>query len=202
MKRFIIFCLVFALSSISLPEAQSASSSSNLEAQILLLREKVSLQVEKVRRSREQADDQMALARIRIADQLSRAEESLLVQIELLDRLREQLHEQVTETDSTIEQLKSDRSLVLDKAIIEVEEQIGQTNSLIEQTRILKDSFDKESCVKASPPVSPAPAAPSDVSPPEPPTDRDTTAGATSFKTESFPVEPATAPYFPLAGSG
>lgn len=204
MKRLIIFCLVFALSSVSLPVANSASTASAVEAKILLLKEKISQQVEKVRYSREQADGQMALARIRVANQLSQAEENLLLQIEVLDRFREQLRDQVTETNAAIEQLKTDRVLVLDKAIMDVEEQVRQTNDLIEQTRILKESFEKESSVKQNEPVLSGPTASSSATPQEPAQVTDSTAtGTSSFQPEFFfPVQPATAPPLSPTGSG
>lgn len=83
------FLTVFALLAAHAPDAVFA------QCGIGPLRAQIEAQIEQIRLARERLSDSMTLAGMRIELQLALAEEDLAVQIERLERYREQLQEQI-----------------------------------------------------------------------------------------------------------
>lgn len=140
MKQLIAICLTVVLVSAGLPALAQTSSGFGLSIQQLT--EQVQAQIEKIRLAREQSEIQMSLARIRIAQQLERAEGELARQVEQMARLQGQLAEQLFQTEITAESLKNDIAVQLRIAASQIAQQIELTNDLIARLGILKDTVD------------------------------------------------------------
>jgi len=70
--------------------------------QIDKLKTTIQTQIERIKNARDLTDAQIDLARLRIGEQIKRSEEDLALQVEQLERLKEQLQEQKTLADQTV----------------------------------------------------------------------------------------------------
>lgn len=109
------------------------------DSTIRLLQEQITLQLERIRVAREKADNQMSLARIRIDEQLRRSGEDLAVQIEALERLREQLGEKTRQTEQNISLWKEESAHLFSGALTDIASQINQTNELIGRLNTIRN---------------------------------------------------------------
>jgi TolA-binding protein len=164
MKELIAICLalVVVLSGLT----AFGQTASGFDLTIQQLTEQIQAQIERIKLAREQADAQMSLARIRIAQQLTRAEEDLTRQVEQLEQLQEQLAQQVIQTDETAERLKNDIGVQLRNAVSQVAAQIKLTNELIVRLETLRDTVDDNPSAGSDPGQSWATPAGASTSPP------------------------------------
>jgi hypothetical protein len=102
------------------------------------LGEQLEVQIERTKAIRDKADTAVNLARLRIAQQLERSQEELSQQLELLQRLRDQLAEQINQAQVTAQQLQSAWSERLRKAAGDVENQISILNTLLNRMDALR----------------------------------------------------------------
>ncbi len=127
----------------------------DLEAKITVLREQIERQIELIKEAREKADTSMSLAAIRVAEQLTKSEEELAAQVEMLDRLREQLRDQIDAAREAAAGLNQDWGQMLSQAAAQIDAQIQQTNSVIARMRQLRESVgedpDTGTCPKTTP---------------------------------------------------
>jgi hypothetical protein len=163
----------------------SASNFTGADVKIDAIKQTLEVQLERIRNAREKADTQMSLAKIRIAERLRLSSEELTRQLEVLDRLREQLSAGSGESQQAIDQFKTNWGGLLETAFSEINSQVAQTNSLISQMEALRDSFDDS---PASLSYSQTPQAPQLFSTSEPPTTIDFSAPATTTPTLTTPT--------------
>lgn len=128
----------------------------DLEAKITVLREQIERQIEIIKEAREKADTSMSLAAIRVAEQLIRSEEELAAQVEMLDRLREQLRDQVDVAQEAMAGMKQDWAQMLSQAAAQIDAQIKQTNSVIDRMRQIRESVGADSETGSWPKSTPA----------------------------------------------
>ena len=138
----------------------SASNFTAADVKIDAIKQTLEVQLERIRNAREKADTQMSLAKMRIAERLRLSSEELNRQLEILERLREQLSAGSGESQEAIDQFKTDWAGLLQTAFAEINSQVGQTNSLISQMDALKDSFDDSPASTPTLPYSQTPQAP------------------------------------------
>ncbi len=86
----------------------SASNFTAADLKIDAIKQTLEVQLERIRNAREKADTQMSLAKMRIAERLRLSSEELTRQLEILERLREQLSAGSGESQQAIDQFKSD----------------------------------------------------------------------------------------------
>jgi hypothetical protein len=133
-------CLTFiALTTIG--SSASAADFTAADLKIDAIKQTLEVQLERIRNAREQADTQMSLARMRIAERLRLSSEELARQLEVLERLREQLSAGTGDSQEAIDQLKSNWAQLLATAFAEINSQVSQTNDLISQMETLRNSF-------------------------------------------------------------
>jgi hypothetical protein len=141
MKTALLLSLILAVIATSNTAAQ-ASGTIGIDSKIGQMKQDLQIQVERIRRARENASTQMTLARIRIAEQLRRSEEDLSRQIESLERFREQMADQKSETDQAVAQMQKDWKQFIQQGFSDLDSQMRETNNLITQMETLRDRFD------------------------------------------------------------
>ena len=166
----------------------SASNFTAADLKIDAIKQTLEVQLERIRNAREKADTQMSLAKIRIAERLRLSSEELTRQLEVLDRLREQLSAGSGESQQAIDQFKTNWGGLLETAFSEINSQVAQTNSLISQMEALRDSFDDSPVSTPSLSYSQTPQAPQLFSTSEPPTTIDFSPPATTTPTLTTPT--------------
>lgn len=199
MKRMLFNIVLLAALATPLGTA-GAAEQINFDERLTQIREKIASQIEEVRAAREKADIQMELARVRVAEQIRRSEESLILQVEMLDRLREQLQDQMTETKRAIDKMRQDRVLTIGKTLMDIEAQLRQTTGVIERMKFLREGIDKEEGNVGEQPgilssLSGSAAKPSEVA-------AGAAQGSCPFRLQPFPETPATFPGISPAGPG
>ncbi len=191
MIRLLVASLIFIpfiLSSSNVSGQSFAASDLKIDA----IKQTLEVQLERIRNAREQADTQMSLAKMRIAERLRLSSEELTRQLEILERLREQLSAGSGDSQQSIDQFQSDWKSLLEAAFAEINSQVAQTNSLITQMEALKDSFEASSAstpTSSNPQTSPAPQV---FSPSETPTTTDLSLPTITTPTLTTPTAPST----------
>ena len=141
MKKFLAACLAFA-AFIVIGSTVLAADFTAADLKIDAIKQTLEVQLERIRNAREKADSQMSLARIRITERLRLSSEELTRQLEVLERLREQLSAGTGDSQQAIDQLRSNWAGLLETAFAEINSQVGQTNNLISQMEMLKNNFE------------------------------------------------------------
>ncbi len=141
MIRLIRFCsnlIVFII----ICSSVSASDFTAADLKIDNIKQALELQLERIRNATEKADAQMSLARMRIAERLRLSSEELARQLDLLERIRDQLSDGTGGSQQAIDQFKNDWTQLLQTANAQINSQLNQTNDLINQMDALRDSFE------------------------------------------------------------
>jgi hypothetical protein len=129
MKRALFACIILTLTVTVAPFAYVQAA--GVEDKIRQTKEKIEAQIEKIKEAREKADSEMALAKMRIGEQLRKSQEDLSRQLEILERFREQLADQKSETAAALSDMQTNWASMIDKAFSDVDSQIEATNSLL-----------------------------------------------------------------------
>ncbi|MBI5248121.1 MAG: hypothetical protein HY912_01390 [Desulfomonile tiedjei] len=142
MTKVRLGCLisVIAITVISSARAQSPE----VQGKIRQTQQKIDAQIERIRQARELADSEMALAKIRIGEQLRKSQEDLARQTENLERLREKLAEQKSETSASVSDIRNNWSEMIDKAFSDVESGIQDANSLINKMQRIGEEIQED----------------------------------------------------------
>jgi len=140
MKKLLAACLTF-IAFMIIGSSVSAADFTAADLKIDAIKQTLELQLERIRNATEKADTQMSLARMRIAERLRLSSEELTRQLEVLERLREQLSAGAGDSQQTIDQFRNDWTQLLATAFTEINSQVSQTNSLISQMETLRNSF-------------------------------------------------------------
>jgi uncharacterized membrane protein YccC len=190
----------------------SSVSASNLTASDLkidAIKQTLEVQLERIRNAREKADTQMSLAKMRIAERLRLSSEELNRQLEILERLREQLTTGSGDSQQSIDQFKNDRTDLLQAAFAEINSQVTQTNNLITQMETLRDNFEDSSSPNptlsdsqtSQPPQSFSPSGLPTITDFSPSTTTTTTLTTPTLTTPTFTTPTLTTPTVPSTGS-
>ncbi len=150
MKEALFTCLIHVIAIAVISSAQAQSS--EVENKIRQTQQKIDAQVEKINQARYQADSEMALAKLRIGEQLRRSQEDLARQTDILERYREQLAEQRADTEAALAEIRKSWSGQIDQAASEVEAGIQYTNSLINKMQTVNKDISDEAIGKDSAP--------------------------------------------------
>ena len=140
MTKLLAACLTFIAFTI-IGSSASAADFAAADLKMDAIKQTLELQLERIRNAREKADTQMSLARMRIAERLRLSSEEMARQLEVLQRLREQLSEGTGDSQQAIDQLRSNWAGLLDTAFAEINSQVSQTNDLISQMEALRNNF-------------------------------------------------------------
>lgn len=108
---------------------------SSYDMGLTTLKEKIATQIERIKATRESADNQISVAKVRVEEQMVRSEEQLALQLESLEQLKEQLRTKSSEADLSIKRMTTDLSSFSGSALKDIEEQIVQTNLMLEKIR-------------------------------------------------------------------
>ena len=109
--------------------------------QIDKLKTTIQTQIERIKNARDLTDAQIDLARLRIGEQIKRSEEDLALQVEQLERLKEQLQEQKTLADQTVTRMKTDLLTISTTALGNIDDQLNQTANLLERMRKIREEI-------------------------------------------------------------
>jgi hypothetical protein len=135
---------------VTIGSSVSAADFTAANLKIDSIKQTLELQLERIRNARENAQNQMSLAKMRIAERLRLSSDELTRQLEILQRLQEQLGYGSGGSQQTIDQFRSDLAQLLATASAEINSQVSQTNLLIRQMETLRDSFESSSGTTAT----------------------------------------------------
>lgn len=121
-----------------------AQQASDVLARIQSLKTEIQKQIEKIKTSRDSTDSQLTLARLRIGEQIRRSEEDLAVQLEGLQRLRDQIKEQTGQAEQTVTRMKTDLSTLSTSALSDIETQLSQTIDLLNRMKRIREEVTGE----------------------------------------------------------
>jgi hypothetical protein len=136
--------LIIGLIAACLAPNANASELETIEAKIQQLKESVESQVERMKLIRERSANEMGLVRARIEGQLSRSQDGIAVQLAALERLREQLGDDVTGAKRAVGQFQGNIKMSMDNSVLEIDRQIRETNSLLRQMELMKQKIAEE----------------------------------------------------------
>jgi chromosome segregation ATPase len=123
--------------------AFTAQAQQTLDAltQIDKLKTNIEVQIERIKSARDLTDSQLSLARLRIGEQIERSEQDLALQMEKLERLKEQLQEQQLLADKAVNAMKTDVLTISTTALGNIDEQLKQTINLLEQMKKIREEI-------------------------------------------------------------
>lgn len=121
-----------------------AQQASDVLARIQSLKTEIQKQIERIKTSRDSTDSQLTLARLRIGEQIRRSEEDLTVQLEGLQRLRDQIKEQTGQAEQTVTRMKTDLSTLSTTALSDIETQLSQTIDLLDRMKRIREEVTGE----------------------------------------------------------
>jgi hypothetical protein len=124
----LILAVAVVMGAVSLSAEAFASDSKAME-----LKRKAEAQIERVKAARERADARITLSKIRSSVQSRRAQEDLIRQVEMLDRIREVMQDQMMESVQSGNPPSSEAMSQLSIAMAQLDAQIAQTRVLINQ---------------------------------------------------------------------
>jgi hypothetical protein len=137
------FAKAFALVGAIWLGASMAQAQQTVDAltQIDKLKTTIQTQIERIKNARDLTDAQLDLARLRIGEQIKRSEEDLALQVEQLERLKEQLQEQKTLADQTVTRMKTDVLTISTTALGNIDDQLNQTANLLDRMRKIREEI-------------------------------------------------------------
>lgn len=203
MTKLLAACLTFIAFTI-IGSSASAADFAAADLKMDAIKQTLELQLERIRNAREKADTQMSLARMRIAERLRLSSEEMARQLEVLQRLREQLSEGTGDSQQAIDQLRSNWAGLLDTAFAEINSQVSPTNDLISQMEALRNNFQDPQASNPTLSVSPSPqtfGASQTFSPSGPLPTTDLSPTVPPAPTSTAPTIVSTAPTAPATGS-
>lgn len=114
-------------------------------AKLKQIEQQLEAHLEKVKHSREAADQSVLLAKMRIGRELKRSEEELERQIEILGRLKEQIQDQVSEMPASLVQYRKDWNQALNNAISGMTSQVRDAGRLMKKMESIRAKVEDES---------------------------------------------------------
>ena len=137
MKKLLALNIII-LVAICLPDSGICQASNTYDLGLGSIKEKISSQLEKIKATREYTDNQIALAKNRVDDEILRSEEKLALQLESLDLLKQDLQTQSLASESSIQKMSSELSSFSKGAMRDIEDQIALTKSMLERLKGLR----------------------------------------------------------------
>jgi len=144
MKTILTICFVVTLACGITVQDSRASDFTSLDSRIRQIRGSVEIQIERIKGAREKSDNEMSLARIRLAEQLRRSEEDLYRQVAALERFHEQLANQVTEAKGAMAGYQKNWKSPMEQALADIEAQVRDTNALMAQMESARNDLDPQ----------------------------------------------------------
>lgn len=160
MKYFVTALSLVTLLAIILPGSALCQTVS-IAAMLHQLESQLESQLEKIKYAMDAADRSTSLAKIRIAQELRRSEAEMERQIEILERLKEQIQEQSGDSSSSLSEIRNDWNKALQSAISGLAQQIQTTGILLSRMESFRETVDDGSEDGASADRKPADIAPS-----------------------------------------
>ena len=130
---------IFILVTMCLPDTGICQTSNTYDLGLGIIKEKISTQLEKIKATREYADNQITLAKSRVDDEILRSEEKLALQLESLDLLKQDLQTKSLASESSIQKMSSELSSFSTGAMRDIEDQIALTKSMLERLKGLRE---------------------------------------------------------------
>jgi len=144
MKYFVtVLSFVTLLTGILTGSAMSQTVS--IAAMLHQLESQLQSQLEKIKYARETADRSTQLAKIRIAQELRRAEAEMERQIEILERLKEQIQDQTGDSSSSFSEIGNDWNKTLQSALSGLAQQILATGTLLSRMESFRANVEENS---------------------------------------------------------
>ncbi|MFH0959227.1 MAG: hypothetical protein V1897_11040 [Pseudomonadota bacterium] len=140
MKTFVKAFAVVATIWIGVSMAEAQQTLDAL-TQIDKLKTTIETQIERIKSARDLTDNQLSLARLRIGEQIERSEQDLALQMEQLERLKEQLQEQKTLADQAATRIKTDVLTISTTALGNIDDQLNQTANLLDRMKKIREEI-------------------------------------------------------------
>jgi hypothetical protein len=99
------------------------------------LKTSIEAQIEQIQAARTSSNSQIELARLRIGQQIQKSEEDLSLQMEQLQRLRDQLQQQKDQANKTVNSMQNDLSVISTVSLSSIEDQLSRTSDLLNRMR-------------------------------------------------------------------
>jgi hypothetical protein len=144
MKTILTICFIVTLACGLTVQDSRASDYSGLDSRIRQIRGSIEIQIERIKSAREKSDNEMSLARIRLAEQLRRSEEDLYRQVATLERFHEQLANQVTEAKGAVAGYQKNLKSPMEQALADIEAQLKDTNALMARMEAARNDLDSQ----------------------------------------------------------
>jgi hypothetical protein len=101
-------------------------------------------QIERIKAARERADERLEVTQDRSFEELRRSEEDLLRQIEILERVREQVQDQMRESDSASRSRAPEAMQELCASLSEIEVQLSGARALAKQLEAIRQEAESK----------------------------------------------------------
>ncbi|MFH1117361.1 MAG: hypothetical protein V1792_25865 [Pseudomonadota bacterium] len=138
MKNHITAILLIA-SAVFVQTLSADNGTVSVPADLHRLETQLQAQLEKIKYAGEVADHSASLARMRIARELRRSEAALVRQIEILERLKEQMQEQIGRSSSSSSVVAESWEKKQQSAIAGLVQQIQSNNLLLKKIESLRE---------------------------------------------------------------
>ncbi len=143
MKKLVTALLL--ITSVTFVQTGSAiSETGSIPAKLYQLETQLQSQLEKIKYAREVADHSASLAQIRIARELRRSEAAMERQIEILERLKEQMQDQIGESPSSFAAVPESWNKKLQSTIAGLVQQIHSNNLLLKRMESFREQVETE----------------------------------------------------------
>lgn len=108
------------------------------ENRLLSIQAKAEGQIERIKAARERAEERLEVRQGRSFEQLTRSQEDLLRQIEMLQRVREQIQDQVRESGAAARSAAPETMQELCASLSEIEVQLSASRALAKQIEAIR----------------------------------------------------------------
>jgi DNA anti-recombination protein RmuC len=149
MQRVCAIVLIF-IAACAVPTLVRAGAATNQNAAVHGLELQIQAQLERIQHAKDTGSAAMTLARLRVAHQLSRAEQELERHLANLERLKEGLANQVDTLEASCGQTDGENREAISSALSRLQAQIRETDALISRVEALRNDVD-EPVVERSP---------------------------------------------------
>ncbi len=99
-------------------------------------------QIERIKAARERADERLEVTQDRSFGELKRSEEDLLRQIEILERVREQIQDQMKESDAASRSMAPEAIQELCASLSEIQVQLSGARALAKQLQAIRQEME------------------------------------------------------------
>ncbi|MDQ7781915.1 MAG: hypothetical protein RDU20_03485 [Desulfomonilaceae bacterium] len=141
MKHFVTLLLLIMTAAIVQP-VPAVSQTASIAAALQQVEAQLQTQLERIKHAREAADQSTSLAKMRIARELLRSEAEMERQIEILERLKEQMQDQTGDSPSSLAGIRDAWNSALQSAISGLAQQIQSTAQLLSRMESFREKVE------------------------------------------------------------